>query len=248
MLTSHEDQNGTRKPDRQQRDGVQPKSPRPVRARFPLVITSSGTPYPHQPESEAHPKARVRLWVPDTRPLPLAWGETCPVRFGMIGVRDVATRVPDLLSAQRLGCAAHAVAGIHDRRDHGGAPPDERLASAAQPSSTILGRPRPDQRTGPTAPPDSPTSVRHCRHAPALALQRDHTTRDHHAPAAQTPTPSPPLRRLMLRLAGGKPDWGYRRIAGELAAVWGSRSRLPTLRRFLVRHCSLLGWSGPGTG
>jgi hypothetical protein len=27
-------------------DGAQPKSPRPVRARFPLVITSSGTPHP----------------------------------------------------------------------------------------------------------------------------------------------------------------------------------------------------------
>ena len=47
MLTSHEDQNDTLKPDRQRRDGVQPKSPRPVRARFLLVITSSGTPDPH---------------------------------------------------------------------------------------------------------------------------------------------------------------------------------------------------------
>ena len=34
-LTSHEDQNNTLKPDRQRHDGVQPKSPRPVRARFP---------------------------------------------------------------------------------------------------------------------------------------------------------------------------------------------------------------------
>ena len=58
--------------------------------------------------------------MPDTRPLPLTWGETCPVRFGMIGIRDVATRVPDLLSAQRLGCAAHAVGGIQDCRDHVG--------------------------------------------------------------------------------------------------------------------------------
>jgi hypothetical protein len=36
-----------------------------VRARFPLVITSSGTPHPHQPEPKAHPKARVR---PHRRP------------------------------------------------------------------------------------------------------------------------------------------------------------------------------------
>jgi hypothetical protein len=70
MLTSHEDQNGTLKPDRQRRDGVQPKSPRPVEARFPLVITSSGTPHPYQAEPEAHPKARVR---PDHHLMPLDW-------------------------------------------------------------------------------------------------------------------------------------------------------------------------------
>jgi hypothetical protein len=55
-LTSHEDQNDTPKPDHQRRDGVQPKSPRPVRARFPLVITSSDTPHPRQPEPKADPK------------------------------------------------------------------------------------------------------------------------------------------------------------------------------------------------
>jgi hypothetical protein len=60
MLISHGDQNDTLKPDRQQRDGVQPESPRPVRARVPLVITSSSTPHPRQPEPKAHLKDRVR--------------------------------------------------------------------------------------------------------------------------------------------------------------------------------------------
>ena len=56
----HEDQNDALKPDRQRPEGVQQESPRPVRARFLLVITSSGTPHPHQPEPETHPKAWVR--------------------------------------------------------------------------------------------------------------------------------------------------------------------------------------------
>ena len=33
------------------------------------------------------------------------------------------------------------------------------------------------------------------------------------------PPTSPPLRRLILRLAGENPDWGYRRIGGELASM-----------------------------
>jgi hypothetical protein len=45
-LTSHEDQNDTLKSDRQRREDVQQESPRPVKARFPLVVTSSGTPHP----------------------------------------------------------------------------------------------------------------------------------------------------------------------------------------------------------
>jgi hypothetical protein len=43
MVTGHEDQNDTLKPDRQRLEGVQQESLRPVKARFPLVITSSGT-------------------------------------------------------------------------------------------------------------------------------------------------------------------------------------------------------------
>jgi hypothetical protein len=99
-----------------------------------------------------------------------AWGDRPPVRFGMIGVRDLAAGVPDLLSAQRLDCAPRAVGSVHDCGDLGAAPPGERVASAGRTPSADLGRSCPDQRAGPTpvqSPP--PTTVRHPRHAPTLA-------------------------------------------------------------------------------
>jgi hypothetical protein len=40
---------------------------------------------------------------------PLTWGDASPVRFGMIGVRDVSAGVPDLLSAQRLDWAPRPI-------------------------------------------------------------------------------------------------------------------------------------------
>src|SRR6476661_8509999 len=60
----------------------------------------------------------------------LTWGDVRPVRFGMIRVRDVAAGVSDLLSAQRLNSAPHAIGGIQERGDPGAMPPGERLASA----------------------------------------------------------------------------------------------------------------------
>jgi hypothetical protein len=65
----------------------------------------------------------------------------------------------------------------------------------------------------------SPTAVPHPRHAPALALRLDHTTRDHQAPAIRAPThvttatqgDSTPRQRE---------SWlGDRRIAGELTGM-----------------------------
>ena len=124
--------------------------------------------------------------MPDTR------SRRCPVvmpvRFGMIGVCDVAAGVSDLLSAQRLDWAPRPIGSIHDRGDPGATPPGERLTPAGRPSSAVLGRPRPAQRPGPTTAQDpSPTAVRHPQHALTLALRRDHTTRDHLAPAIRAP-------------------------------------------------------------
>ena len=81
----------------------------------------------------------------------LTCGDVNPVPSGMIDVRDVAAGVRDLLSAQRLDRALHAVGVVQDRGDHGAAPAGERLAPAGRPSSIILGRPRLPQRAGPSS-------------------------------------------------------------------------------------------------
>lgn len=106
----------------------------------------------------------------------------------MIGVRDVTARVPDLLPAQHLVCAPHAIGGVQDCGDPGAAPPGEHLASAGHTPSPDLSRPCPAQRAGPTAPQDpSPTSICHPRHALALAHRLGYTTMDHQEPATQQP-------------------------------------------------------------
>jgi hypothetical protein len=45
----------------------------------------------------------------------LTRGDASPGRLGMIRVRDVTAGVPDLLSAQRLDSATHAIGGIQER-------------------------------------------------------------------------------------------------------------------------------------
>ena len=66
-MTNHEDQNNTLKPDRQRLEGVPQKSPRPVTARFPLVITSSDTPIPTS-------RSRKPGWDPTAALVPVDWG------------------------------------------------------------------------------------------------------------------------------------------------------------------------------
>ena len=138
----------------------------------------------------------------------------------MIGFWDVAARILDVLSAQRLDCAAHAVGGVHDRGDPGAAPPGECLASAGRPSSPVLGRPRSPQRAGPAATQGlSPTSVPHLGtlvrgHAD---LVRRRWTAKRQQP--RRPPTSSPLRRLVLRLAGENPSPRRGVIEPEMAAV-----------------------------
>jgi putative transposase len=151
---------------------------------------------------------------------PLAWGDASPVRFGMIRVRDVAAGVPDLLSAQCLDCAPHAIGGIQDCGDPGAAPSGVRLAPAGCTPSVDLGRPCPHQRAGPAAIQGrSPPSVRYPGYSSALARRRDHTTMDRQAPAVRTPTHIPAAAQGDCAHGGREPGMGYRRIAGELAGM-----------------------------
>jgi hypothetical protein len=91
-----------------------------------------------------------------------------------------------LATAQRLDQAPRALGSIQDRGDPDVAPSGECPASAGRPSSSVLGRPRPNQRAGPASAHDlSPASVRHSWHAPALARRPDHTTMDHQTPTVR---------------------------------------------------------------
>jgi hypothetical protein len=110
------------------------------------------------------------LWVPDTRPHVLTWGDASRMGFGTMGGRDVATRVSDLPAADLLGCSARAFRHVQGRRDLGVAPPTGSPAASGRQAATVVGGSSRHQRTGPgTVHDPSPAAVRHPRHAAALA-------------------------------------------------------------------------------
>lgn len=136
---------------------------------------------------------------------PLAWGDASPVRFGMIRVRDIAAAVPDLLSAQRLDCALHAIGGIQECGDPRAAPSGERPAA-------IQGR--------------SPPSARYPGHSFALARRRDHTTMDRQAPAVRTSTHIPAAAQGDCAHGGREPA-GATDASPVNSPVWAVRSAPP---------------------
>jgi hypothetical protein len=90
-----------------------------VRVRGPVGRKRDGIPHVAGAYLEAYSGQCYRsceiLWVPDIRLR--RWPGVIRVRSGMIRVRDIAAGVPDLLSAQRLDSATHAIGGIQECGD-----------------------------------------------------------------------------------------------------------------------------------
>jgi hypothetical protein len=58
------------------------------RSEIPLVITSSDTPHPHQPEPKVHPRTRAR---PHRRLMPVDWGYQSVIAAARSRDRDPLT-------------------------------------------------------------------------------------------------------------------------------------------------------------
>jgi hypothetical protein len=70
------------------------------------------------------------MWVPDTQPWTLTWGDSRWIAFGTIDGRDLATRVPDLLPTLVLDSPSRPLGHRQGRGDPGAARPGGRLAIA----------------------------------------------------------------------------------------------------------------------
>jgi len=143
-----------------------------------------------------------------------------------------------LLTTQLTGgCGCPAQGDVEDCRDLDPAPPVRGPAAAAAASpEAALGGPGPArdpaQRDTQDAPP-GPAVAGHPgydpaqapRHRPSPPCRQVHARQDR-------PTTRWRSRALVLRLARENPDWGYRRIHGELAGL-GVKVAAPAVWEFL---------------
>ena len=127
-----------------------------------------------------------------------------------------------------------------DRRDLDLAPPARApAAAAAAPPGAELGGPgldrNPAQRDT-QGPPPRAAAPGHPGHDRALASRHRPAALGGavHAPQDGRPATRRNIKALVLRLAWENPEWGYRRIHGELAGL-GARVSAPTVWEILKK-------------
>jgi len=153
--------------------------------------------------------------------------QVCSPEAGPVMIIDhvPAVRVPPDHAASSMAAAIPAGGGMEDRRDLGPAPTAHRpAAAAAAPPETELG--------GPGTPRDPAQRIPKARrHGLRLLVTPDTILRWHRnivrrrwaerSRLGRTGRPATRrnIRALVLRLAQENPEWGYRRIHGELAGL-----------------------------